>query len=173
MEDAVRASDLVFCEMPASQAYRCSQGLKPTSRMNIRCRTSPCIARRWLSCNEIFNNIDDFNTSVRLLRLWLSTLRSNNGDYVELVLTNKCVHLMAIPLIHYWLTLMGIIQHIYTLPCVVFSVCIRLGALYKFTLFDLPGRPVHSDTNSASPGSILAIHHYVQRLNHSHFHHCL
>ena len=26
-----------------------------------------------------------------------------------------------------------------------------------FTLFALPGRPVHSDTNSASPGSILAM----------------
>ena len=26
----------------------------------------------------------------------------------------------------------------------------------RFTLFDLPGRPVHTDTNSASPGSILA-----------------
>ena len=25
----------------------------------------------------------------------------------------------------------------------------------RFTLFALPGRPVHSDTNSASPGSIL------------------
>ena len=27
----------------------------------------------------------------------------------------------------------------------------------RFTLFDSPGRPVHSDTNSASPGSILAM----------------
>ena len=27
----------------------------------------------------------------------------------------------------------------------------------RFTLFALPGRPVHSDTNSASPGSILAM----------------
>ena len=26
----------------------------------------------------------------------------------------------------------------------------------RFTLFAIPGRPVHSDTNSASPGSILA-----------------
>ena len=26
-----------------------------------------------------------------------------------------------------------------------------------FTLFALPGRPVHSDTNSASPGSILVM----------------
>ena len=26
----------------------------------------------------------------------------------------------------------------------------------RFTVFALPGRPVHSDTNSASPGSILA-----------------
>ena len=26
----------------------------------------------------------------------------------------------------------------------------------RFTLFALPGRPVHSDTNSASPGGILA-----------------
>ena len=26
----------------------------------------------------------------------------------------------------------------------------------RFTLFASPGRPVHSDTNSASPGSILA-----------------
>ena len=37
-----------------------------------------------------------------------------------------------------------------------------------FTLFALPDRPVHSDTNSASPGS-----NYAQRLNHSHVHHCL
>ena len=28
----------------------------------------------------------------------------------------------------------------------------------RFTLFALPDRPVHSDTNSASPGSILAMH---------------
>ena len=35
----------------------------------------------------------------------------------------------------------------------------------RFTLFALPGRPVHSDTNSASPGSILAMSNYVQRLN--------
>ena len=28
----------------------------------------------------------------------------------------------------------------------------------RFTLFALPDRPVHSDTNSASPGSILARH---------------
>ena len=34
----------------------------------------------------------------------------------------------------------------------------------RFTLFALPGRPVHSDTNSASPGSILAMSNYVQRL---------
>ena len=27
----------------------------------------------------------------------------------------------------------------------------------RFTLFALPGRPVHSDTNSASPGSILVM----------------
>ena len=27
----------------------------------------------------------------------------------------------------------------------------------RFTLFSLPGRPVHSDTNSASPGSILVM----------------
>ena len=27
----------------------------------------------------------------------------------------------------------------------------------RFTLFALPGRPVHSDTNSASPGTILAM----------------
>ena len=27
----------------------------------------------------------------------------------------------------------------------------------RFTLFALPGRSVHSDTNSASPGSILAM----------------
>ena len=27
----------------------------------------------------------------------------------------------------------------------------------RFTLFALPGRPVHSETNSASPGSILAM----------------
>ena len=27
----------------------------------------------------------------------------------------------------------------------------------RFTLFALPGRPVHSDTNSASPGSILGM----------------
>ena len=27
----------------------------------------------------------------------------------------------------------------------------------RYTLFALPGRPVHSDTNSASPGSILAM----------------
>ena len=31
-----------------------------------------------------------------------------------------------------------------------------VGPLKRFTLFASPGRPVHSDTNSASPGSILA-----------------
>ena len=40
------------------------------------------------------------------------------------------------------------------------------------TLFALPGRPVHSDTNSASPGSILAMQQLPATTNHSHFHHC-
>ena len=32
-----------------------------------------------------------------------------------------------------------------------------VGPLKRFTLFAFPGRPVHSDTNSASPRSILAM----------------
>ena len=37
----------------------------------------------------------------------------------------------------------------------LYSVSSPLDRSKCFTLFDLPGRPVHSDTNSASPGSIL------------------
>ena len=33
---------------------------------------------------------------------------------------------------------------------------VSVGPSKRFTLFSSPGRPVHSDTNSASPGSILA-----------------
>ena len=36
-----------------------------------------------------------------------------------------------------------------------------------------PGRPVHSDTNSASLGSILATQQLRAKTIHSHFHHCL
>ena len=35
-----------------------------------------------------------------------------------------------------------------------------------------PGRPVHSDTNSTSPGSILATQPLRAETIHSHFHHC-
>ena len=41
-----------------------------------------------------------------------------------------------------------------------------------FTLSS-PGRPVHSDTNSASLGSILAMEQLCATTKHSHFHHCL
>ena len=41
----------------------------------------------------------------------------------------------------------------YFLCCAVSS---PLDRSKRFTLFASPGRPVHSDTNSASPGSILA-----------------
>ena len=43
----------------------------------------------------------------------------------------------------------------------------------RFTLFAFPDRPVHSDTNSASPGSILATQQLRAKTIHSHFHHCL
>ena len=43
----------------------------------------------------------------------------------------------------------------------------------RFTLFAHPDRPVHSDTNSASPGSILATQQLRATTKHSHFHHCL
>ena len=36
-----------------------------------------------------------------------------------------------------------------------------------------PGRPVHSDTNSASLGSILATQQLRAKTIHSHFHRCL
>ena len=36
-----------------------------------------------------------------------------------------------------------------------------------------PGRPVHSDTNSASPWSILAMQQLCAKNIHSHFHYCL
>ena len=36
-----------------------------------------------------------------------------------------------------------------------------------------PGRPVHSDTNSASLGSIIAMQKLRAMTNHSHFQHCL
>ena len=42
----------------------------------------------------------------------------------------------------------------------------------KSVLHFTPGRPVHSDTNSASLGSIQETHHLRRRLNHSHFQHC-
>ena len=40
----------------------------------------------------------------------------------------------------------------------------------RCTLFALPSRPVHSDTNSASPGSILARQQLHGTTIHSHFH---
>ena len=43
----------------------------------------------------------------------------------------------------------------------------------RFTLFALPGRPVHSDTNSASPGSILVMQQLRATTKSSHFQHCL
>ena len=43
-------------------------------------------------------------------------------------------------------------------------------SLKCFTLFALPGRPVHSDTNSASLGSILARQQLRATTIHSHFH---
>ena len=39
--------------------------------------------------------------------------------------------------------------------------------------FSSPGRPVHSDTNSASPGSILVMQQLCTATKHSHFHHRL
>ena len=55
-------------------------------------------------------------------------------------------------------------QHMHTDTCkkkvkVVFysTVSSPLDRWKRFTLFALPGRPVHSDTNSASPGSILVM----------------
>ncbi len=41
--------------------------------------------------------------------------------------------------------------------CLYSAVSSSLDRPKLFTLFALPGRPVHSDTNSASPGSILAM----------------
>ena len=43
----------------------------------------------------------------------------------------------------------------------------------RFTLFAFPDRPVHSNTNSASPGGILARQQLRATTNHSHVHHCL
>ena len=50
---------------------------------------------------------------------------------------------------------------------------VRWTAQSALHFFALPGRPVHSDTNSASPGSILVMQQLAQRLNQSHFHHRL
>ena len=45
----------------------------------------------------------------------------------------------------------------------------------RFTLFAPPplGRPVHSDTNSATLGEILAMQQLCATTKHSHVHHCL
>ena len=40
----------------------------------------------------------------------------------------------------------------------------------RFTLFALPGRPVHPDTNSTSLGSILATQQFRMKTIHSYFH---
>ena len=56
------------------------------------------------------------------------------------------------------------------------AICGPSDRSKRFTLFALPGRPVHSETNSASPGSILAmlqLRAKTKSLNHSHVHHCL
>ena len=48
------------------------------------------------------------------------------------------------------------------------------GVLDLEVLYTLPpGRPVHSDTNSASLGSIIAMQKLRAMTNHSHFQHCL
>ena len=39
--------------------------------------------------------------------------------------------------------------------------------------FSSPGRPVHSGTNSTSPGSILAMQQLRAKNIHSYFHHCM
>ena len=51
---------------------------------------------------------------------------------------------------------------------------LKCDFLLTITLYRLPpGRPVHSDTNSASLGSILAMQQLNAMTNHSHFQHCL
>ena len=47
-----------------------------------------------------------------------------------------------------------------------------VGPLKELYTVALPDRPVHSDTNSASPGSILARQQLCAMTIHSHFHHC-
>ena len=65
-------------------------------------------------------------------------------------------------------------MHIQKVKVVLYSaVSSPLDRSMRFTRLALPCRPVHSDTNSASPGSILACSNYAQRLNHLHVHHCL
>ena len=53
------------------------------------------------------------------------------------------------------------------------AVASPLDRSKRFTHFAFPDSPVHSDTNSASPGSILATQQLRAKTIHSHFHHCL
>ena len=57
-----------------------------------------------------------------------------------------------------WLTVLwsGDLHVLHLQRCRSGTVSSPLDRSKRFTLFASPGRPVHSDTNSASPGSILA-----------------
>ena len=52
------------------------------------------------------------------------------------------------------------------------KVCFYIVQYTRYTLHP-PGSPIHSDTNSTSLGSILAMQQLHAKTNHSHFHHCL
>ena len=60
------------------------------------------------------------------------------------------------------------------IKCHIRSILIFVvGPLKAIYTFSPPGRPVHSDTNSVSQGSILGKQQLRVKTNHSHFHHCL
>ena len=57
-----------------------------------------------------------------------------------------------------WTTTCQLGWHIKVTIMLLYSaVSSPLDRSKRFTLFALPGRPVHSDTNPASPGSILVM----------------
>ena len=70
---------------------------------------------------------------------------------------------VSIAYVYYVYMYICIYRPLYVIKVDIFlysAVSSTLDRSKRFTLFALPGTPVHSDTNSASPGSILAMQQY-------------
>ena len=81
--------------------------------------------------------------------LWLCKVKKNSKNQKQLIL--ECWRCCSVGRSRCWIMVVKVkVVFLYS------AVSIPLDRSKRFTLFASPGRPVHSDTNSASPGSILA-----------------